>query len=297
MLIKAMILSLFILSSSTYARGDFGAGNGGDTVECSSNAEFQGEYFLDYLVARMENPKEYYIDSFDRLIEKLEKKIPELALKVKELKEDYDHPDMKKANIWKNITPREIADENLLVYLPDGCDLEPTQLVIRRKVNKSTTYFFTDRSRMDAFKPQYSWIFLHEVLWSIYDNAFEIRVVNEFIHNLDNYDLSSMEFIQEINRLVSPKIYGNYNLYHHYNEYKDNIMRVSDEIGATEAVFSDPRLKEKISKENKRKLFAACEDLFYLVNQNNDNVGKSYISHIDQLKPFNRRAPIICRHF
>lgn len=217
MLVKVLkvILLVTVLPQISFAK-DHGAGNGGDYIQCSKSSELkEGKYFLDYLAAMMDPSPSWYLESTEEVIELLQNKIPELGNKLEEISRSYEDQLRDSRYVWKNMSPKDIADEDLSFDPPKGCEYTPTQLVLKRTFNDTRFYLFADRAKIEQIKKQKSWIFLHEVLWEYYDNAFEIRVVNEMIHDRANYHLTSEQFIQKINNAVSKVDYltvGNFKM-------------------------------------------------------------------------------------
>lgn len=226
MLIKTIGTAMLVygLSANVFA-GDFGAGNGGDTVTCKTNPTYKGTYFLDYLAAKMDSPSANYYNSTDEVIELLREKIPTLANRLETLRNSFKSASKKGQYVWKDMVPKEHADEDLSFQIPEGCEAAPTQLILRRSFNKDRVYLFAEKKKVETLSEQKSWAFLHEALWDIYDSAFEIRIVNEFIHNKENSKLSSKEFIAEINNAVSFKNFIDIDSYKLLVEAEDALLR------------------------------------------------------------------------
>lgn len=208
MLKKLLIINVLVMSLAhvSYAK-DHGAGNGGDTIECSSaSADIaQGVYFLDYLAALMDPSPDGYYQSLSEVVAFLNAKVPELGKALESISEAYESRSKTGKYVWKNFYPQEITDEEMTFIPPENCSVIPKQLVVRRSPNNNRAYFFASRDRMEQLKIQKSWIFVHELLWDYYDSAFDIRIVNEMIHSKSYRDQSSENFIEELYVSVKPQ--------------------------------------------------------------------------------------------
>ena len=234
-----------LLLATTVSAGDFGSGNGGDTVTCENSEVYDGTYFLDYLDAIMRYPDAEYYESFERVLTALKEKVPTLGVELEAIKKAYDDEMRDGKYVWSDLSPTELADENLSYKLPEGCEMKPTQLVLRNSPNEYRSYYHAERERVDNLGSQQSWMFLHEVLWSFYDDAFDVRAVNELIHNKRYADYSSKDFIDEIKKAASPV---------HFVDWDEYQLLISLEDAYKEFVDENRFDVEKMKKERRNKL-------------------------------------------
>ena len=204
-----ILVILCLTHLSSYARGDFGAANGGDKVLCRYQHygiyyQIGGDLFLDKLVARMDGVKEKDLFSTtDEVIGHLIQKLPELAIKLKKILESYKSKKQDGEFVWKKGNPTNVSDENLFIELPNNCKGTLKQIVRRVRYNQERVYFYYAESEMKDLEDQLSWILVHEMLWDYYDDANEVRLVNNFIHQKKYANLQGWKFLNELNKVAS----------------------------------------------------------------------------------------------
>lgn len=248
MKIRKVLKTIVIVSFLTVSISSVCAGHGkegGDVVTCSNSNVYSGTYFLDYLAAKMANPEAKYLKSTAAVIKVLKEKVPLIGIEFEAIAEAYNNKMRKGRYVWKAIKPKEIFDEDLTFDMPEGCSYKPTQLVGRRSPSEDRNYYFFDKDGVKEIKGQESWMFLHELLWNYYGSAFDIRMINEFIHNEESSKLSSEEFVNEIKIMAAFQPFMNSDEYltlieaeKFCDEYKKtNFKSIADLKGEETIVF------------------------------------------------------------
>ena len=208
-LIGTILFGTILTQTTTVFAGDFGGGNGGDKVYCQENTQdyegkIHGHLFLDKLSAYMSGySNDEMYQSVAEVISNLKTKIPTLAIDLDKMVQAYKAKSRTGAYVWQKVTPTEINDENLFFKIPDHCEGSLKQVVIRTRYNSNRAYFRYNAKQMKNLEKQLSWVFVHELLWDHYNNADEIRLVNTFLHQKDFSELSSSNYILELNSIAS----------------------------------------------------------------------------------------------
>ena len=197
-----------IVALPTFA-GD-SKGNGGDVVNCtrSESNSFEGQYSLDYILgyrASNENADIVNAQSWEaskqRILLLLEQKSAYLAKSFKNFLEHSENfNDFTKKRVWdeSSFGLVDLKDENIRRKLPNNCginkavgdlnNIELVQAVTRRIHNDKVVYEFDYRvyHHLKTLMPlQFSFLMVHEWLWDITNDPWQIRRLNRIFHSTE----------------------------------------------------------------------------------------------------------------
>lgn len=182
--------------------------NGGDGVYCIENGE-KVLYSLDYLVSA--NSYEYYEpisweDSHKRIL----KKFGTMSKYLKTHFGDFvryseNYTDRRKKRFWDraDFGLASLNDEDAARKLPPNCGrtegddgVKIVQLIRRRDTGTQITYD-RDKDEYEKIKQdplQYSFLKVHEWLWEVVGNPWEIYRINALLHSKDFDSMSKEDF-------------------------------------------------------------------------------------------------------
>jgi len=199
-----ILLSLSLLIGGSLS-ADQEVGNGGDAVKCDWTEDSEeGYYFLDYIIARERQDavgglKKFSKPQFalDDIKKKLENSVPTLGKSLEQFMKVQNQAmgGKRQSRTARIVWMKErrglisIKNKRLIAKLPSNC--REIYQVIRRSPRVNQTYFYYDPWLLKKIKgnsDQFSWLMVHEWLWSHTQNIQLVREVNEYVHSADFHD-------------------------------------------------------------------------------------------------------------
>lgn len=196
---KILVLIFSVCTSSAFAGGSFGVGNGGDIIRCPVD---QNYYSLDFILTKNLLGKDVQIvktnsfqDSMSRIERLIAQKLPSLKKSFNEYVMSLNNTsDTRLPYIWQN--RRNLDDMNDEEYFrpPTTCQfvvgppVEVYQAIIRLDVGNSSDFkihFLYDADVIALLNNnvQRSFLYVHEWLWNFTKTANQNRKLNYFIHS------------------------------------------------------------------------------------------------------------------
>jgi hypothetical protein len=193
--------------------------NGGDVVTCDPvpGAAFVGHFVLDYLVAASSDPAavgELSGENVYELATRLDQQLFDYADKFGDFLAQArgqigEAPQFSQAYVWKKATLglRDVTDEqlNLAGPLPDNCYVgtgDARKVRLRQTVARESlpgnrgvllNYDPAAFAQIENDEPQWSFMMVHEWLWSHADDAFAVRNLNWLVHTEHFRELSNID--------------------------------------------------------------------------------------------------------
>lgn len=208
------ILALFILIPYlAFAKGH-DQGNGGDIIECASEAK---TFSLDYVLA-----KEVFGDNVNivpvadhrasllRIYKLIESKFPKLSPSFLQFIEDINNrSDSGKTYQWNTFGSLTYLNDQHFTSLPLFCQpnkgetSKVIQAVIRQEVTTDPSFpqyqFLVAQGVFKRLDPlQRSFLYLHEWLWEFSSDVVQNRKLNYFLHSELMDQLSTEEIIETL---------------------------------------------------------------------------------------------------
>lgn len=231
-----LFFGFFTFSTATFALGGY-VGNGGDIVICtpSSANDFAGSYSLDFiatyqpstdaaLLAASRTPPNYtkfdaakmndlslpgnawWMDTYARLF----RVSRQLAYQYRQFVETIYVGGMNNGIFWNDAAFGlvDLADEALIRRVPSNCTLPSTsgpklyQAVVRQKLGKVLQFAY-DKKLVQGLNSdlQFSYLMLHEFLWSHTGDVETIRFLNRLVHSNQIASMTIENFYQLIHSL------------------------------------------------------------------------------------------------
>lgn len=202
---RILLVALIAFIAPMAEAGPGLVGNGGDAVRCqpvAANA-FSGIYMLDFLLTFQtinQNADVVPVFSWDESLERLRRillaKNADLAASFEQYIRDFDnHNDFTRPRIWREagFGLVNIDDERIIRKLPPNCyklngdqSIDIIQTVVQTQ-RPDIFIFEYDPAVFDEFLHfaplQFSFLVVHEWLWSLTDDVRIIRDVNRFLHS------------------------------------------------------------------------------------------------------------------
>jgi hypothetical protein len=221
---RRALLALLLALSGTAHAGPGIVGNGGDSVRCEPNASvsaFKGLYSLDYLLTyQTRNDNADVADVFsweesrDRIAAILAAKSPDLAFGFSSFVADMDNSfDYTRPHIWREagFGLVNLNDERLIRKIPANCyklhddqSIDVIQTVVQTQ-RADLAIFEYDPSVYDEFLHlaplQFSFLMVHEWLWSFTDDVRVVREVDRFLHSKAAEQLAPDAFATALNNM------------------------------------------------------------------------------------------------
>jgi len=203
---------ILVFAAQATRAGGLEVNNGGDSVWCKKSSEnsLYGFYTLDYLLEMDSNQKENMVpvdawsESFQRIYNQIVKYDPYMAKSFLSFSEALSNNSL---NIsWSAQRDRlvDIKDEEFLRILPANCILKlngQSVAQIHQTVIRKSNFFDSSRlvfeydpiilNQQRELRPlQYSFLIIHEWLWSFTSDVDSIRIFNRYLHSsrLENSD-------------------------------------------------------------------------------------------------------------
>ncbi len=200
------LISLVILAAPASHVHAFGGevGNGGDVISCAQTGVVKKQlYALDYLLASPSKPLATF-DVLNRVFETVRVRHPSLSTNLYRFIEELKSQKLTGTNVWSPVHfgLSDIEDEMIVEKLPPTCGVGPAatkqwqQAVVQSQVGSKRYYKYDADllTELEAAPLQYSMLLVHEWLWQFADNALQVRLANQFLHEQGTSQLSAFEF-------------------------------------------------------------------------------------------------------
>lgn len=204
---KPFLFSLFLTIapiSNAFALFGGEVGNGGDVIACPGDAPGAIQLFaLDNLLAPPVRPLAA-VDPLYRVSEKVRVRHPALSDNLFKFIGEIKNEKLTGTNIWSPVHfgLTDIDDEMISEKLPPQCGVgsgtkkQWLQAVVQTVIGSKRYYKYDAGllSELEKTPLQYSQLLIHEWLWQYADNALQVRLANQFLHEESTGALSSFEF-------------------------------------------------------------------------------------------------------
>ncbi len=187
-------------------------GNGGDVIECAGRpmGEPPGLYTLDYLLA----PPQAALAAvpLEKIQSLLLRLYPPLGRHLKEFVRLIENTDATEMYVW-SANPFglvDIDDEAVIAILPPECGSGPTkrwqQVVVQQEVGQKRLLTYDSKlfARLRLDPVQYSYLIIHEWLWSMSKSATQVRMANQVFHRHlagEDATISSLKLVETLSAL------------------------------------------------------------------------------------------------
>lgn len=179
-------------------------GNGGDVINCPAKSSGARQlYALDYLLAPPAAPVAK-LDILNQVFETIRVRHPSLSSNLYTYIAELKNEKLTGTNVWSPVHfgLTDIDDEMVVQKLPPTCGQgtgsrkQWQQAVVQTAVGAKRYYKYDSEllSELESQPLQYSMLLMHEWLWQFADNALQVRLANQFLHEQSTASMSAFEF-------------------------------------------------------------------------------------------------------
>lgn len=199
--IAALVTAHFTSVADARVGGE--VGNGGDVVSCTGIDGTAHLFTLDSILAPVQTPA-MSLDPVHAIFEVVRLRHPALSLSLYDFVQQIRSENLTGENIWSPVHfgLTDIDDEMVVEKLPAVCGSSSgsakqwRQAIVQTAVGSKRYYKYDAELLQEIEKSpmQYSQLMIHEWLWRFADNALQVRLANQFLHEAGTATLSAYHF-------------------------------------------------------------------------------------------------------